>query len=237
MDCLQRLIGPIEVEKIVEELQLQVKEIATYKGRIGESAESLLSCIQKYERIAARAEEIFVIGQLLIDLDNESDKAQNVFSLVEKTNLEIINETQFILEEIKNINSEELEKFCQNKEELLQYKSFFQKLKLESFDKPDIDVVLSYMESIGQVFQDAFQSLIYNELPCPKILKNGSPTMITWLNFKKLLKHKDRKFRKAVYEKLFGSFRRFSNSLSILLNGHVKKRSIPCKNTWKRNCS
>ncbi|HDR7799696.1 TPA: hypothetical protein QCY03_003497 [Bacillus tropicus] len=221
MERLSLLMGTINTDSIVAELRESIEEIIKFQGRVGESADTLLSCIEKYEEIAAKAEEILIYCQLLIDLDTKSYKARDLYSMAEDISLRAIEATQFIHNEIKDISVKELNNFYESNKKLLNYKNFLQKLKFNSPSQNE--VFISYLESVGQIFEEIFQSFIYQSLPYPDILLDGKTINITWTNIKKLLKHKDRNFRKQVYEKLFGSFQKFSDSLSLILNGHVKK--------------
>ena len=205
-------------EKALQQISSDADELEAYKGRLGESAETLLAALKIFEK-AQQNEELAGNYAFLLTAGDAGDSiSQEKFGRYMMAATEAGAKSSWFSPELQSIPQEIIEKWIE-RDDFKNYKIFLQK---ELRNKP---YILSEKEERLMVLHiepndtahKAFSMLTNVDLDYGEI--NGEPlTQTTWSTF---MENSDRNIRKDAYTQFYGTFDRHKNTLAALYAGSV----------------
>ena len=211
-------------EQELTELSALVKELAAMSGTLGESAESLAAALKKYYGIAERVELAFVYAHLYMDCDNGNTRAQAMKDRGMRLYVEFSTNTSFLIPEVLSIPEDTLKAYMEVPE-LQTYRHILEDIsrgRAHTLDK-DQERMLAMLSDAAQGPDNCFTMLESVDMKFPCIMdEKGNEVELTHGNFSVFRESADRRVRREAFEKYFGEFNRYINTLTAMYASSVK---------------
>jgi len=224
-----RLEDIYENEELWEEDYRKVKEllkeIVKFKGKI-KTSKDLLEVLKLNDQIGMTASKIFAYARMRRDEDNTNSKYQALSDKAMRLNIEVMSATSFIVPEILSIETEKLRNMIEELEELKIYKQYIEDLirYKPHVLSPEEEKILAEAETLAESVSTIYSMLNHADLKFPTIKdENGNEVELTHGNFISFMQSKDRNVRKAAFEALYDTYKKFINTFASTLAGSVKK--------------
>ncbi|MGB9780478.1 oligoendopeptidase F [Caldanaerobacter sp.] len=224
-----RLEDIYENEELWEEDYRKVKEllkeIVKFKGKI-KTSKDLLEVLKLNDQIGMTASKIFAYARMRRDEDNTNSKYQALSDKAMRLNIEVMSATSFIVPEILSIETEKLRNMIEELEELKIYKQYIEDLirYKPHVLSPEEEKILAEAETLAESVSTIYSMLNHADLRFPTIRdENGNEVELTHGNFISFMQSKNRDVRKAAFEVLYDTYKKFINTFASTLAGSVKK--------------
>jgi len=207
-----------EWEKALRQISSDAAELEQFKGRLAESAETLLSALKIFEKSQQNEELVGNYAFLLTAGDAGDSSNQDKFGRYMMISTEAAAKMSWFDPELQSIPQNDIEAWIE-REDFKNYRIF---LKKELRNKP---YILSEKEERLMVLHTepddtahkAFSMLTNVDLEYGSI--NGQPiTQTTWSIF---MENPDRNIRKDAYTQFYNTFDKHKNTLAALYAGSV----------------
>ena len=211
-------------EKDFEDLKREAVKLKDFSGKLN-SGETILEYLKLNEKISRKAETLFIYAHLKSDEDTSNATYQALMSKIDIYMAEFSGYTAYFVPEILSLEDGFIEKEINRLDELKPYKFLFEDILKE---KPH--VLNKDMEQLLAQASDCLDapSAIHNILTNADMtfgkIKNeeGKEVELTEGNYSSFIRSKDRNLRKAAFEKLFGEYDKFKNTLATSLTASIK---------------
>lgn len=104
-----------EWDKLYNEIQIGVKEIANFAGKLDNKAD-ILQCLQLNSSVSQKLEKIYVYSKMKMDEDSAVAKYQALTDKAERILVDYSVSSSFITPEITKLSDEQLNSFIADKD-------------------------------------------------------------------------------------------------------------------------
>lgn len=219
-------------EKEYEEVKAALPKLAEYKGKLGESANTLLDALTYQDEVMERLGKLYTYAHMRYDQDTTNSTYQALNDRARNLYTQAASLSSYIVPEILAIDETKIKNFVEENEGLKLYEHALDEINRQrphvlSAEKEELLAEAS--EVLGSS-SNTFGMLNNADLTFPTIKdENGEEVEITHGRYVRFLESEDRRVRedafKAVYEK-YGSFK---NTFASTLSGTVKKDNFSAK--------
>ena len=197
-----------------------------YRGRLGESPETLRDALALHFDIDKRARRLYTYAALLRDLDTRESGPQGMAQTIQATFADLAAATSWIDPEILTLSSETLSRFREEEPGLAPYGRFLE--RLEKRRAHTLDQAGERLLGMAQLVQGdgaTIGTLMRNaEIPWPTVtLSDGSEQRIDPSGFSKTRSSSNRDDRVAVFDAFYAQLEAFENTLAATLYATVKE--------------
>ena len=205
-------------EKALKQISADAEELETYKGKLGENAETLLAALKVYERAQQNDELVGSYAFLLTAGDAGDSANQEKLGRYTMIATEAGAKLSWFDPELQAIPQESIEKWIERDD----FKNFKIYLQKELRNKPYIlsekeERLMVLHTEPNETAHKAFSMLTNVDLDYGSI--NGEPlTQTTWSKF---MENSDRNIRKDAYTQFYSTFGKHKNTLAALYAGSV----------------
>ena len=215
-----------EWEEALNEALSLADEIVKFTGKITESADTLYKVLEIYEKCHLKFHLVNGYAFKMRDVDTTSTSSQTLYAKAMSAEVTASEKLAFIEPEIIVASDETVEKFYNEKPELVKYKIFITEIRRgkEHSLSPELEKLLAGTNELAELPYEGFATLSNADLKFPEITnEKGEKIQITNGRFVPLEESKDRALRKEVFEKYYETFGSFKNTWAILYAGQVKQ--------------
>ena len=215
-----------EWEEALNEALSLADEIVKFTGKITESADTLYKVLEIYEKCHLKFHLVNGYAFKMRDVDTTSTSSQTLYAKAMSAEVTASEKLAFIEPEIIVASDETVEKFYNEKPELVKYKIFITEIRRgkEHSLSPELEKLLAGTNELAELPYEGFTTLSNADLKFPEITnEKGEKIQITNGRFVPLEESKDRALRKEVFEKYYETFGSFKNTWAILYAGQVKQ--------------
>lgn len=217
----------------LENVETKIKSFAAYKGKLGESSQTLLNALNSYFDLA---KSFYKAGTYASNLSNEDVRISENQALLQKLSAvgtKFGETASFFEPEILGIPKEKIDAFFIEKPELETYSMYIdniQRLRPHTLTEAEEKILASFGLIAGN--QNTVYSIFADgEKPNPTItLSDGSKVELTPATFTGVRSLDNRNDRQNVFETFFNSYGDFKNTFGANLVGKVKKDWVFAKN-------
>ncbi len=206
-------------------------QIATYKGRLGESAEILKEALELQLAIARKLITLYTYAHLRHDEDithNDHKAAQNKILAALH---DFGQETAWFEPELLTINDQTLEKFL-NTPQLTPYRFHIEKcvrIKKHMLS-PEAEELMAMAGKAMQAPHKAFSAINDADFKFGTVLDGeGNEKELTHGTYGLYIREQDRTLRQNTFKKLYAKYQGYENTLCELLNGQVQSHVFNAK--------
>lgn len=207
------------------EVEQDVPKLAAFKGKLGESPETLLEFLKLRDDIGPRFEKIWVYASLRADEDTRVGKYQALKDRLQGLGVRYDQATAWVDPELTALPWETLDQWMKGSVELAVYRQSFHDLfrQKDHILSPREEELIALAGQVHAVPHNTYNLLANADLKYPTITDaEGSQIELSDSAFYTLMRSPDRRVRKDAYEGIVGTYRDFRNTGAALLNGEVQ---------------
>lgn len=223
-DLTQLFSDDAGVSAAFAEIAAQIPEFAPFKGRVAESAESLLAFLRFSEEVQHKFEKIVLYTSLLVAQDASNDQATALAKTVDELGSRVADAAAFAGAELSNIDSAQLELFIDAQPELGVYRHYFANLALdrEHIREEPIERLLAQSSvalSAPSILFDATTQLVMPPFMPRVAVKFEDGKETEWVELDEgirrvLLQSRERETRKQAFEGVLATYEKFAPTLA-----------------------
>lgn len=207
----------------------RLPELGTFRGKLGESGDVLLECLQLQDTLSQRIEKLFVYAHMRKDEDNTNDTYQALLDRAESLSIQYGSQASFIEPEILSIPEAKLQEFVQNTEGLQLYRHYLDEINRmrEHTLSVEQEWLLAEAAEMGQAPGNIFSMFNDADVTFPVIKdENGEEVELTKGRFVKFLESPDRRVRRDAFLALYQVYGSWRNTLAATLSANVKRAAF-----------
>ena len=202
------------------------KKAASFKGRLGESAQTLLAALKELEAANLVMETVYHYASLQHEADEDDTKATDRDGRAMMAYTQMQAELSFVDPEIQEIDEAKLREWIATPdfenyriyiEKLLHFKQYILSEKEER--------ILSLAMQPAQTAETAFSVLTDVDMnkTYGTVTDNGEEKQLTETTFGVFLHSQDRKVREQAYKKFYAKYEEHQNTIAALYAGSVNQ--------------
>ena len=207
-------------------LKEHLPELSAYEGRLGESAQTLLSMQRLCDKMNMLAEKVYVYANQRLHENTDKAVYQNLASRAQSLLVEMSERTSYIEPEIMGLPEGTIEKYLQENGELRVYGQYFENMiRQKAHVLPgEMEKLLASAGELAESPKDIFSMFNNADIRFPKITgEDDTDVEVTHGRFISLLQSKDQRVRKDAFEALYGVYEKFRNTLAATYRANVKQ--------------
>ncbi len=214
-------------EEEFAQVQALIRTLPGYKGRLGESADTLYEYLTLSIQTADRAVTLARYAFLRQDEDTRVGQYQAMAGKGGSLFVELNSATAFDVPELLRITPETLERFYAEKPELTLYRRYFTVLqdRKEHILSDAEEKLLAAAGEMAQAPDEIFSKFTAADLTFPDAVdKDGNRLPLSNASFVPYEMSEDRALRRSAYETYYDTLGGFRNTAAALLDAEAKKR-------------
>ena len=211
-----------EWEKGLDELKSEIEKIASFKGKLGSSAEKLEEFLLFLNELGLLEERLGYYSNLKLSEDGGDGKNQERFSKFVTAATKGEAETSFMNPELQAIPDEEMKKLLDDE----RIKPFSIMLNKILRYKPHIlsdseEKLLAMQSEANQTARKAFSSLTDVDMEFGTVKTEEGDIPLSQSSYSSFMINPDREIRKTAYDQFLGEFDKHKNTIAALYAGSV----------------
>ena len=218
-----------------EEAQLLLdlaKEIKGYKGRLAESAATLLEFMKKSDELSYYAERVIVYAGQKYHEDTAVSKYQAYSAKADTIAVAVSSAVSYMNPEILAMDETVLEQFYKDEPELEHYRRVIEQIlraKAHTLSA-EMEAVLAQAKDMANAPSNIFSMFNNADVKFPSVRDvEGNRIQITHGNYVSLMESTDRGLRKDVFRGMYNEYKKHGNTVAAMFQGHLKQESFYAK--------
>ena len=203
-----------------------VNELAGYRGRLAESAATLLAFLRLQDEIDLQGDRMISYAFRKSDEDTRNSVYQEMSAQAQNFLVELSQALSFQTPELLAIDDATLESFYAQEPALAHYRLMLSRIrsKKDHTLSPDGEALLASAERMGQAPDDIFSLLNDADMTYPDAVDSkGEAHPVTHGNYVSLLQSSDRTLRQSAFQSLYGVYGQFRNTCAAILGAQMKQ--------------
>lgn len=229
---------PAKWNEELNKLKEEAPKLKDFEGKLG-NKEELKAFLALNEKLSRKLGKLYVYAHMRSHEDTSNPEMQSLVNKIDPYSAEFSSYTAYFVPEILSLKEGTIENFINEDKDLKQYKIYFEMILNE---KPHIlskeveSVLASVSDCLGAP-ESIYSMLTNSDMTFGDIVdENGSKVELTEGNYSSFIKSKDRKVREAAFKLLFGTYKKYENTLATSLSSSIKNFVFESK-TRKYNSS
>ena len=201
-------------------------ELASMEGRAAKDAASLLRAMDLYAECMERTYSVYSYAMMKNDEDTRESEGQELVFRAQSLNTKVSEKISFLEPEILSLPEKTLESCFEKEPGLLAYRVAIRdmvRLKDHSLSK-EAERLLASAGEMARVSVNTFGMLTDADMKFPSVMRDGGEIQITGGRFVPLQMSPDRDLRREVFEKFYGTYKQFGNTLASLYDGQIRQQ-------------
>lgn len=219
-------------EEEADKLEKLGEEIAQFKGRLSDSADSLLAFMKKKDEISYYAGRVIVYSNQKSHQDTAVTKYQGYVAKAESVVVGVRSAMAFADPEILNISEDIIEQFYKDEPELLKYKRVIdeiQRRKAHTLSEAE-EKILAAAGEVTSAPDNIFSMFNNADIKFPYITDvEGNKIQITHGNYIDFLLSTDKSLRKQAFQGVQNTYKKWSNTLAATYIAQLKNDNFYAK--------
>ncbi|GMQ59507.1 oligoendopeptidase F [Vallitalea sediminicola] len=215
-----------EWEKIFTEIISMTEEIASYSGKLKDSADTLLACLRKRDQLGEKLSRLYVYSNMKLHEDANNSEAQNTAEKANSLMVRVNSSISFIEPEISSIPNDQLDGYMNSSNGLELYKTYMDDLlrKKKHILSMEEELLLARAQELAGTPENTFAMFNNADIKFPTIKdEDGNDVELTKGRYVTFMESKDRRVRKDAFEALYATYSKYKNTLAATYNGNIKK--------------
>lgn len=204
----------------------EIGQYVQFKGRLGESADTLYACLKFDDDCSWKVEILYVYARMRMDQDTTNQRYQEMFARAQSLSCQAAQNASFVLPEILAVPEEKLKVFLSADNGIKHYLRAMEQILAK---KPhtlsnEAEELLAQSSEAMQGASQIFTMFNNADIVFPEITgSDGKCVRITHGNYISLLESEDRRVRKEAFLGLYGVYKQFANTLAAAYSAEVKQ--------------
>lgn len=229
---------PAKWNEELNKLKEEAPKLKDFEGKLG-NKEDLKAFLLLNEKLSRKLGKLYVYAHMRSHEDTSNPEMQSLVNKIDPYSAEFSSYTAYFVPEILSLKEGTIENFINEDKDLKQYKIYFEMILNE---KPHIlskeveSVLASVSDCLGAP-ESIYSMLTNSDMTFGEIVdESGRKVELTEGNYISFIKSKDRKVREAAFKLLFGTYKKYENTLATSLSSSIKNFVFESK-TRKYNSS
>ena len=229
---------PAKWNEELNKLKEEAPKLKEFEGKLG-NKEDLKAFLLLNEKLSRKLGKLYVYAHMRSHEDTSNPEMQSLVNKIDPYSAEFSSYTAYFVPEILSLKEGTIENFINEDKYLEQYKIYFEMILNE---KPHIlskeveSVLASVSDCLGAP-ESIYSMLTNSDMTFGEILdESGRKVELSEGNYNSFIKSKDRRVREAAFKLLFGTYKKYENTLATSLSSSIKNFVFESK-TRKYNSS
>lgn len=229
---------PAKWNEELNKLKEEAPKLKDFERKLG-NKEDLKAFLLLNEKLSRKLGKLYVYAHMRSHEDTSNPEMQSLVNKIDPYSAEFSSYTAYFVPEILSLKEGTIENFINEDKDLKQYKIYFEMILNE---KPHIlskeveSVLASVSDCLGAP-ESIYSMLTNSDMTFGEIVdESGRKVELTEGNYISFIKSKDRKVREAAFKLLFGTYKKYENTLATSLTSSIKNFVFESK-TRKYNSS
>ena len=215
-----------------ELLKSRIPELTKFRGRLGESAEVLLSMQKLSDELNQLLEKVYVYANQRLHENTDNGTYQNLASQAQGLLVELSENLSFVEPELMELPDGTIEAFLDENEELSAYRQYFENIirQKKHVLPTEQEQLLAAMGDVAEGPKDIFSMFNNADIRFPEITgEDGHPVQVTHGRYMSLMQSRNRQVRKDAFEAMYGVYGDWRNTLAAMYRANVKQEAFLAK--------
>ena len=215
-----------------ELLKSRIPELTKFRGRLGESAEVLLSMQKLSDELNQLLEKVYVYANQRLHENTDNSTYQNLASQAQGLLVELSESLSFVEPELMELPDGIIETFLDENEELLVYRQYFENIirQKKHVLPTEQEQLFAAMGEVAESPKDIFSMFNNADIRFPEIAgEDGHPVQVTHGRYMSLMQSRNRQARKDAFEAMYGVYGDWRNTLAAMYRANVKQEAFLAK--------
>uniref|UniRef100_UPI0039ECF1DB oligoendopeptidase F n=1 Tax=Clostridium perfringens TaxID=1502 RepID=UPI0039ECF1DB len=215
---------PAKWNEELNNLKEEAPKLKDFEGKLG-NKEDLKAFLLLNEKLSRKLGKLYVYAHMRSHEDTSNPEMQSLVNKIDPYSAEFSSYTAYFVPEILSLKEGTIENFINEDKDLEQYKIYFEMILNE---KPHIlskeveSVLASVSDCLGAP-ESIYSMLTNSDMTFGEILdESGRKVELSEGNYNSFIKSKDRKVREAAFKLLFGTYKKYENTLATSLSSSIK---------------
>ncbi|MCC5892398.1 oligoendopeptidase F [Exiguobacterium sp.] len=213
-------------EQDFEALKANVPALMEYKGKLGESADTLYAALSLRDDLSRQLHKLYTYAHMRYDEDTANSHYQALNDRAGTLAAQISAQLAFMTPELLAIEESQIEAFMNEHDDLRVYRHAFDELAQE---RPHVlteaeEALLAQAGDVLGQSSSTFGMLNNADLKFPKVKNEaGEDVELTHGRYITFLESSDRDVRETAFKAMYGTYKDYLNTFASTLSGSVKK--------------
>ncbi|MGN2271617.1 oligoendopeptidase F [Priestia megaterium] len=219
-------------EKEFEEVKALIPQMEKFKGKLGESAQTLYDVLQEQDELTMRVSKLYTYAHMRYDQDTTNSFYQGLNDRIKTLYTQIASALSYVTPEILSIEESKIKQYMAEHKELKLYAHALDEITRE---RPHIlseseEALLAQASEVLGSSSNTFGMLNNADLEFPSIKdENGEEVEITHGRYIRFLESSDRRVREEAFKAVYETYGKFKNTFASTLSGTVKKDNFSAR--------
>ncbi len=219
-------------EKEFEEVKALIPQMEKFKGKLGESAQTLYDALQEQDELTMRVSKLYTYAHMRYDQDTTNSFYQGLNDRIKTLYTQIASALSYVTPEILSIEESKIKQYMAEHKELKLYAHALDEITRE---RPHIlseseEALLAQASEVLGSSSNTFGMLNNADLEFPSIKdENGEEVEITHGRYIRFLESSDRRVREEAFKAVYERYGKFKNTFASTLSGTVKKDNFSAR--------
>ncbi len=219
-------------EKEFEEVKALIPQMEKFKGKLGESAQTLYDALQEQDELTMRVSKLYTYAHMRYDQDTTNSFYQGLNDRIKTLYTQIASALSYVTPEILSIEESKIKQYMAEHKELKLYAHALDEITRE---RPHIlseseEALLAQASEVLGSSSNTFGMLNNADLEFPSIKdENGEEVEITHGRYIRFLESSARRVREEAFKAVYETYGKFKNTFASTLSGTVKKDNFSAR--------
>lgn len=207
-----------------ERIQEAMQQMGKYKGKLTQSAATLLEALELNTSLAKEMTRLFSYASMKFDQDTRVTKYAGMKQELQQVFAQYSALTSYIEPELlASLDENKISQFVSQVKGLEVYQFYLKDLlrKRAHRGSEEVEKVMAYSSLMSGNASNIYSTFFNAEFPHPEIEIDGKAVRLNPANFALYRESKDRNVRKKVFETYFGKLHEFHRTFGAQLSGNI----------------
>ena len=212
-----------EYIKSLNDVRGEIGKITSFKGKILESSETLLSFLELSDELERKLYKLYYYAHLKLDEDTTNTTSQELEGMITNLLQEYSLLTSFVLPELMQGDYNQVLSFIEQNEELRKYQFNLEDIyryKSHSLNNEEEKTLSMLSKSLDNA-SSTFEALTDADILFDPIIVDGKKTLLTESNYNIYIRSQDRSVRRQAFKRLLTTYGLYKNTLASTFQGQV----------------
>lgn len=203
-----------------------IPAVVEFKGKLGESAETLYQALQKEDELTMKLNKLFVYAHMKADEDTANATYQALNDRARALGANVGSQLSFVVPEILAIDDQTLERFLEENDGLKLYRHALDDITRERPHvlSEEMEALLAESSEVMNAASNTYGMLNNADMELPTIKdEQGNDVQVTQGRYLTLIKSADRRVRKDAFHAMFGAYEKYKNTFASTLSTAFKR--------------
>jgi oligoendopeptidase F len=208
------------------EILSKIPGLDQFRGKLGESPQSLLAALQYEDHLDERLGRLFAYALLSRDQDTRNTEAIQRYEQAVSAAVQLGRASSYVAPEMLTLSDEQLNQFMDQEPGLGPFRRSIEKIMRERphVRSAEVEEVLADSAEMAKAAGNVFTFLDNADITYGTVIdSDGTEIQLTKARYQRLLERRDREVRRQAYETLHQPYINHRNTLAALLTSSLQK--------------